>query len=79
MKEYFVTFKDFEGHWCCLQTKDIRQITFAYDNYYLVIYDTRTKGKKWASIQVTTEEAEKLSINLTVVMSPLYRPARPRQ
>jgi hypothetical protein len=46
--------------------KDIRNVTFAYDNYYLVMYDTPHKKRKWDTILVTEEEAEHLTTNLMV-------------
>jgi hypothetical protein len=67
MNERFTIFKDSDGHLASIRVKDIRNIVFAYDNFYLVIFDTPTKKRKWDSIMLTEEEAEKLATNLMVV------------
>jgi len=66
MNERFVVFKDCDGHLASVRVKDIRNIVWGYDKFYLVIYDTPTKKRKWDAIQVTEEEAEKLTTNLMV-------------
>jgi hypothetical protein len=66
MNERFVVFKDSDGHLVSIRVKDIRNVTFAYDNYYLVMYDTPHKKRKWDTILVTEEEAEHLTTNLMV-------------
>ena len=71
MSDRFVLFKDSDGHLVSIKVDDIRNITFNSatgdgNNFYLVMYDTPHRKRKWDIVEVTEEQAEKLAMNLMV-------------
>lgn len=67
MNDRYATFLDSDNHLTCIKMRDIRNITYAYDNFYLVVFDTPTKKRNWDTIMVTAEQARGLADSLNVI------------